>query len=288
MQDHKYIFIGGLHRSGTWLQTHCMEGHSKISRLARLDEKGRIKKLEGQYLQTVYPDDSYYGGVGQLGFHPEIHLTEESSIVTVENRKKLFEEWGRYWDLSKPYLLEKTPANLLRSRFLQAMFPSSCFVFVVRHPVAVALAQQKWSGTSLMSLIEHWLICYETLREDAKYLKNYIVVRYEDFIKDPASSIERSYRFLGLDSEPYDQKVDAKGNDNYFKIWERACRSKKNTKSLSYRIIWNLMPYAVRYGYPITLLENEVHSTIRRYEARANSFGYSLIDLEAVGDNIGI
>ena len=161
-------------------------------------------------------------------------------------------------------------------------------MFVIRHPVAVALAEQKWSGTSLMSLIEHWLICYETLREDVQYLKNYIVVRYEDFIKNPRSSIERSYSFLGLNSEPYDQEVDPRGNDKYFKIWERACRLKRNTKALSYRIIWNLMPYAVRYGYPITLLENEVHSTIRRYEARANSFGYSLKDLGAIGDKIGI
>ncbi len=288
MQNHKFIFIGGLHRSGTWLQTHCMEEHSQISRLARLDEKKGIRKLEGQFLQTVYPDDSYYDGVGHLGFYPEIHLTEESPIVTDGNRGKLFEEWGRYWDLSKPYLLEKTPANLLRSRFLQAMFPSTYFMFVIRHPVAVALAEQKWSGTSLMSLIEHWLICYETLREDVRHLNNYIVVRYEDFIKDPSGSIERGYTFLGLDSEPYDQEVDPKGNDKYFKIWERACRSKKNTKTLSYRIIRNLMPYAVRYGYPITLLEKEVRSTIRRYEARANSFGYSLRDLGAIDDTIEI
>ncbi len=285
MQNYKFIFIGGLHRSGTWLQTHCMEGHTEISRLG---QKGNPKKAEGQFLQTVYPDDSYYGGVGQLGFHPEIHLTEESPIVTDENRKKLFEEWGQYWDMSKPYLLEKTPANLLRSRFLQAMFPSSYFVFVIRHPVAVALAQQKWSGTSLVSLIEHWLVCHETLREDAKYLKNYLVLRYEDFIRDPSSSLEKSYSLLGLDSEPYNEEIDPSGNDKYFKIWERACRQKKNTKALPHRIICKLMPYAARYGYPVTFLENEVHSTIRRYEARANSFGYSLEDLGAIGDKIGI
>ena len=74
--------------------------------------------------------------------------------------------------MSKTYLLEKTPANLLRSRFLQAMLPSTYFVFVIRYTVSVALAEQKWSGTSLLSLIEHWLVYNESLREDVQYLKN--------------------------------------------------------------------------------------------------------------------
>jgi hypothetical protein len=66
--------------------------------------------------------------------------------VTPENRQKLFEEWSRYWDVSKPYLLEKSPPNLIRTRFLQAMFPSSYFVVLLRHPIPVALATQPWGA----------------------------------------------------------------------------------------------------------------------------------------------
>lgn len=290
MRNYKFIFVGGLHRSGTWLQTHCLEAHKEISRLGQdlLAQDGSPKSAEGQFLQTVYPDDSYFGGVGHLGFHPEIHLTEDSPIVTDENRQKLFSEWAPYWDMSKPYLLEKTPANLLRSRFLQAMFPSSYFVFVIRHPVAVALAQQKWSATSLMSLIEHWLVCHETLREDAKHLKQYLVLRYEDFIKDPSGSLERSYSFLGLKPESTNQEVNPNGNDQYFKIWQRAYREKKNTRAVSYRIMRAFMPHALRHGYAITFLEQDVHNTVLRYESRVNTFGYSLKDPAALSEQLVI
>lgn len=275
MNKHKYIFIGGLHRSGTWLLSRCLNEHPLISRLAGSNEKG----TEGQFLQTVYPSDQYFGGVGKFGFHPDAHFTEKSPLVTEDNRAKLYAEWGRYWDTSKPFLLEKTPANLIRSRFFQAMFPDSYFIFIMRHPVAVTLAEQKWTGLSVASLMEHWLVCYETLLADKKYLNNSIIVKYEDIIENPQAIFNKVYQFLEIQPTSSTQEVRKNGNDLYLQIWERALSGNHNSRSLFHRAMKNLMPYAIKAGYPVTILANQVEDIILKYEHRVNVFGYSLRNL---------
>lgn len=152
------VFVDGLHRSGTSLIHNCLRDHSDVSGFS---ETGVIKD-EGQYLQTVYPLENSLGGPGRMGFHPAAHRDEASPLVSEANARKLLGEWGRHWDLSKPVLLEKTPMNLLQTRFLQALFPGSRFIIVSRHPIAASYATKKWARDLLVHrLIEHWLICHE-------------------------------------------------------------------------------------------------------------------------------
>ena len=56
-------------------------------------------------------------------------------------------------DTGKEFLLEKSPPNIIRTRFLQAMFPNSYFINIKRHPIATSLATKKWSKTSLDSKV---------------------------------------------------------------------------------------------------------------------------------------
>jgi hypothetical protein len=53
------------------------------------------------------------GGPGKFAFEPEAHLTEESALLTDENKAKLAFEWFSYLDLSKRFLLEKSPPNII-------------------------------------------------------------------------------------------------------------------------------------------------------------------------------
>jgi hypothetical protein len=50
----------------------------------------------------VFPSARDYGGPGRFGFAPKARLTEESVLITTQNRMKLFAEWCQYWDLAKP------------------------------------------------------------------------------------------------------------------------------------------------------------------------------------------
>jgi hypothetical protein len=76
-QDHRFVFIGGLHRSGTTLLARCLAEHPEVSGFSGT----RALEDEGQHLQNVYQPGRAYGGPGRFGFDPEAHLTETSSLV---------------------------------------------------------------------------------------------------------------------------------------------------------------------------------------------------------------
>ena len=176
---------------------------------------------EGQHLQSVYPADRAHGGPGWFGFDRAAHLTETSPLVTEGNRERLLTDWARYWDTRKPFLLEKSPPNLIRTRFLQALFPRSRFIIIRRHPVAVVLATVKWSRNSLWSLFSHWITCHQIWRQDRRFISNYIELTYEDLINDPAGEMGRIYTFLGID--PPDTPlsgIDPFLNQRYFQMWQ--------------------------------------------------------------------
>ncbi len=42
--------------------------------------------------------------------------------------------------MDREYLVEKTTQNILKTRFLQSIFPESAFIIVFRHPIALAYA----------------------------------------------------------------------------------------------------------------------------------------------------
>ena len=145
MSDRRLVFVGGLHRSGSSLLATALAAHPEISGLSNTG----VVEDEGQFLQSVYPNDAISGGAGRFGFDARAHLTEASPLATPANAERLRREWEAYWPPKGRWCLEKSPANLLRARFLQASFPDAAFIFIMRHPVGVALAVRKWSRTGI-------------------------------------------------------------------------------------------------------------------------------------------
>jgi Sulfotransferase family len=184
-----------LPRSGTSILGRNI---ARMENCTGLHDTGVIED-EGRFLQDVYPTEGDCGGPGRFGFDPRAHLTENSPLLTPENALKLRQCWEQYWDQSKAIRVEKTPANLLMTRFLQAAFPNAYFVVIKRHPVPVSIAIQKWkvSITSLHNLFEHWLRCYELFEEDKKYLKRVYELTYEDYIQDPDQYHQEIAAFIG-------------------------------------------------------------------------------------------
>src|SRR5215472_9051387 len=218
---HKFIFLCGLHRSGTSPLFKILRDHPQISGFR---ETG-VPEDEGQHLQTVVPPALAFGGPGRFGFAADAHLTEESALVNLANKQRLFEEWARHWNLEREYLLEKSPPNLIRTRFLQALFPSSYFVVIVRHPIAVSLATLKWTRTRLDSLLEHWLHCHRIFESDRPYLNRVLLVRYEDLIHDGAQTLQVIFDFLGIRRSTM-LPLDPHGNERYFAAWRQYLKTK--------------------------------------------------------------
>ena len=247
--EHKFIFLCGLHRSGTSPLFRLLREHPQISGFANTG----VEEDEGQHLQTVFPPAIALGGPGRFGFARGAHLTEKSALITLNNREKLFGEWATYWDLHRPYLLEKSPPNLIRTRFLQAMFPNSYFIVITRHPVAVALATRKWAPLNLSPLIDHWLYCHGLFEKDRRHVRNVLTVRYEELIEATQDQLSQICRFLGLVPHK-SQGLNSKGNEPYFAIW-KALRERKSSQRVFGRLA-------------------------AAYEKRVQHYGYSLLDCD--------
>jgi len=216
VRRHRFVFVGGLHRSGTSMLSRALASHAAVSGLSG----SRVPEDEGQHLQDVLPSALTIGGPGRFGFSPAAHLTEESPLSTPGNRDRLLASWLPYWDSSRPVLLEKSPPNLLRTRLLQALFPPAHFVLIIRHPIAVAEATLKWSNSSLASLVQHWAHCHRLLLEDAPTLRKVVLVRYEDLVERPAEVLGRVLEFLGLEGPLSIGGLRPDVNEAYFKRWE--------------------------------------------------------------------
>src|ERR1700733_15759578 len=98
-QAHHFVFLGGLHRSGTTLLFRMLREHPAISGFANNQDANEWLALEdeGQFLQSVYPPAIVWGGPGRFAFSPGAHMTEESALLTPENKAKLATEWSHYW-----------------------------------------------------------------------------------------------------------------------------------------------------------------------------------------------
>lgn len=256
--EHKFVFICGLHRSGTSPLFKALREHPKIS---GFHDTG-VPEDEGQHLQTVLPPDGYYGGPGAFGFNKEAHLTEESEFLTDANKQRLLESWSQHWDMRKPVLLEKSPPDLTRTRFLQAAFPNSYFIVVVRHPVAVALATSKWGNANLASQIRHWVHCHRLFREDRPHLKHVKIVRFGQLIRDPKPVIGDVHEFLGLERCDFSMTFKPDANAAYFERWLAMQNGKDESRC--------------------------IESLVARFEPAVRNFGFSLKDTKFLGPAFGI
>lgn len=214
---HRFVFVGGLHRSGTSPIARWLGAHPEVSALS---DTG-VPEDEGQHLQSVYPTAGQQGGAGAFALNPEAHRTETSPLVTDTARASLLESWGRHWDMAKPVLLEKSPPNVISSRFLRALFGDVRFVMVVRHPIAVSLATRRWkpAPNDLGVLVRNWVAAHEIMLEDARGREDLAVVRYEDVMAAPDAWMARLFRFIGLEPQPVRHTVKHGLNDEYFAQW---------------------------------------------------------------------
>ena len=255
MDDHCLVFVGGLHRSGTTPLTRCLASHRQVSGFAGT----AATEDEGQHLQTVYPPASRYGGPGRFALAPAAHLTEQSPLAVPPSASRLMEQWRPHWDLDRPVLMEKSPPNLLMTRFLQALFPDARFVMVVRHPVVVTLSTRKWARTApLGRLTEHWFRAHDLFTADAARIRNLHVLKYEELVARPEETLARLGDFLGLDGPVPPDLVQGHRSSAYEQLWRS----------------WETSRQPLRRARRRRL--------VRAFEQRARRYGYSMRDLSLI------
>jgi hypothetical protein len=247
MEGHQLVFLAGLHRSGTTLLARLLAAHPQVSGFSGSGAPAD----EGQHLQSVYPSDHEHGRPGRFGFAPEMHLTESSPLVSEQSAATLFEEWSPHWDLSRPLLLEKSPPNLLKTRFLQALFPNSAFVVLVRHPIPVSLATARWRRTRRYHrLLEHWLRCHALFEADRDQLERVYVTQYEQLVREPEAVLQGIFEFLELEPIAPNEPVEQGANEGYFAQWQELKRDPRMRAYLDLASLWYERRVR-RYGYSL-------------------------------------
>lgn len=257
----KFVFICGLHRSGTKMLHDVLSAHDDISGFSHTG----VHDDEGQYLQSVFPTSDVLGGAGFFGEEKSAVNDETSPLNSIENQQKLWSDWSKHWDTSKVILLEKSPTNMLNTRLLQAFFPNSTFILIMRHPVAVTYSTQLVTGrrryniSLLDSMLSHWLQCHRQFMQDSKQLANKHMLHYETLVENPNETINTLYDLLELPHHKIGMPIYKTTNDKYFNRWW--------SKSQSVFAHYNMQ------------------ALIRKYEKDFNQFGYSLISPKAININ---
>jgi len=190
----KWLFIVGCYNSGTTLLSEILSSHDKISGLP----------TEGQFLTDQFVSD-YHLGLPRMWVQREdlFRLTEKDAGPDVIRLKK---EWGIRLDKSKPIFLEKSPPNVARTRWLQKHFENAYFIGIVRNGYAVAegIARKAEphhliNGWPIDLCAYQWYRSNKILCEDAKHLRHFLWVKYEDLVDDTKRELEKIFSFLGID-----------------------------------------------------------------------------------------
>ncbi|MGP9806292.1 sulfotransferase family protein [Paracoccus sp. NSM] len=200
---HRYVFVGGLHRSGTSLLARLIGAHPQVASI----RDAPVPENEGCYLQGAIPHTAMHGRPMHFATDPTQHLTEGHPLDRLETRQRLEADWAPWFDPDKPWRVEKSPVNLTRMRLYQQLFPLSQFVVILRHPEAVTGAVGKWVDDPPARLIDHWIAAHARLAQDLPWLHAVMVLRYEDLIAEPDETLARVFGFMSLPSVPIDEPM---------------------------------------------------------------------------------
>ena len=107
------------------------------------------------------------------------------------NWLKVKGEWEKYWDLTKPVLLEKSPPNILRAKEISNVFTPNHFIIFYRNPYAHCESLMRRNNLKAIEAAEFALQCLRFQKINIDQLKNKTLVSYEELTENTDKVINK-------------------------------------------------------------------------------------------------
>ena len=193
--DDYWLFVLGLNNSGTSIVHRVLACHPRVRGLPE----------EGQALTTVFPRGNQYGVARVWTQRLDVYrLTEEDDPAPA--RRAMY-DWLYHYEPRPGILLEKSPPDAIRGRWLQHNFRPSRFIAVTRHPYAVCEGIRRRTGLPIEQAARHWLVGNELLLDDVDHLDRALRIRYEDFCERPQEQLELMQELSRAAEQPFDHEL---------------------------------------------------------------------------------
>jgi hypothetical protein len=101
----------------------------------------------------------------------------------------------------KRLIVNKTPSDVFIANRILECWPDARFIFLLRHPVAIARSRARAGSTDADANVRR-VLRYCNAVESARSKYPGLTVRYEDLAADPAAETKRVCQFLGVRWEP--------------------------------------------------------------------------------------
>jgi len=107
-------------------------------------------------------------------------------------------EWRKYWDVTKPILLEKSPPNIIRAETIQAHFSPAYFICFNRNPYAhcESLMRRSANLRDPARAARFAVRCLRYQQHNLARLDKVLHVTYEELTEYPAEATGKIERFL--------------------------------------------------------------------------------------------
>jgi hypothetical protein len=185
----KWVFIVGTYNSGNTLLHRILAAHPDVG----------VLPTEGQFLTAELATPSSHGLRRLWALKPELFYLDENSNAPIDVLK-LKRQWGIHFnDVTKPVLLEKTPTNAARTRWLQNHFERAHFIGIVRNGYAVAEGIRRKEGHPVDVAALVWARSNEIMLRDFEKLEHRILIRYEALTESFDASMDEVWSFLELE-----------------------------------------------------------------------------------------
>lgn len=194
LDQRQWLFVLGVNNSGTTLLTRILGLHPFISDL----------HVEGQRLTRAFPRPMDFD-LQRLWSHRVDAFRWTEADEPAPALRAMY-DWAPHFGRGRGYLLEKSPPNTVRSRWLAANFQPCRFIVVTRNPYAVAEGVRRRRSCTIEQAIEHWTRAHDVLMKDLPHLQHVLRVTYERLSDDTQAVLRDIERFLELPT-PFDRDV---------------------------------------------------------------------------------